>query len=154
MVVLVPATDTAPRLCFHDFHCKNRTASPSLVPNVKACSDSLPHGLLVIQVCLVHMISKVMHTRNSQQMLRRRLLLVLGSANIRIQVQQRAMLLLGMHMQDSLQLMMAWAVNRMAPSILLVFNRPHLLLKCPLLRPFNVLYYCLSQISCRHCACA
>jgi len=89
-----------------------------------------------------------MHTRNSQQMLRRHLPLVLGSASIKIQVQQQAMLLLGMHMQDSLQLMMAWAVNRMAPSILLVFSPLHPLLKCPLLRPFDVLFYCLSQISC------
>ena len=108
--------------------------------------DSLPHGLHVLQVCLVRMISKVMHTRNSQQTLRRRLPLVLGSASIKLSVQQQAMLL-GMHMQDSLQLMIAWAVNRMAPNTLLVFNRLHLLLKCPLLRPFDVLLYCSSQTS-------
>ncbi len=107
----------------------------------------MPHGLVVLQVCLVCMISKVMHIRNSQQMLRRRLPLVLGSASIKLQVQQQAMLLLDMHMQDSLQLMIAWAVNRMAPSILLVFNRLHPLLKCPLPRPLDVLLYCLGQIS-------
>jgi len=100
-------------------------AKPSLAPKVRAHNN----GLLVLQVCLVRTISKVMHTRNSQQMLRRHLPLVLGSASIKIQVQQQAMLLLGMHMQDSLQLMMAWAVNRMAPSILLVFSPLHPLLK-------------------------
>ena len=109
-------------------------AKPSLAPKVRAHNN----GLLVLQVCLVRTISKVMHTRNSQQMLRRHLPLVLGSASIKIQVQQQAMLLLGMHMQDSLQLMMAWAVNRMDPSILLVFSPLHPLLKCPLLPPFDV----------------